>query len=456
MTGPVLPVPRSVAVGVPFLAVLAALAAMLGVSLIAYGATETQLAQFRLSKAAAVGRAVQKDLDRAIGYGIPLARIDGMGGYLEGLAERNPDLRFFAVTGADGNRLYYAGIGRRRLDPILAEIESRPDDGKPMETGGFLVLRLPLRETAGHVYVAVQPRQIGERLVDDLPRAVAGVLAVLLVIRVLATAALHRGFRAPLFRLAGTLTAGAAGRFDTLMGPRPRDAIGRAMLACNAVVQGLYDQRQRFVLHVDEVRGAVFEAEVAKEVERTRDRILAALGAGLSAPPQRRGPRFTGDGSVYAVLAPAAAVTAVLAALAAGDLPAAQTAVVGGVAGVAGVVIGAMLPAAGVAARSAAALLAVAAAVIASGQAGFAGILSMLLIAAAAGGIAVGAVLRAGMPAHRRARAAAILSLLQGVAIACLTGGLALAGDAVALGCTALALAVGAVAATAPPPVGRT
>lgn len=446
---------RTVSIGVPLLAVLLTTAVMLAISVLGFMITERQLTDLRLSKAAAVARTVQADFDRALGYGIPLRAVEGAVPYLEGIAERNPDLRFFAITDRTGQRLYYAGMGRRRLDPLLDEMASRSAGMAPVEVSGFVVLRLPFRDGAGFLQVGVQRKQIRDHLAEDLPRGMAFILAMALVVRALMSAAVRRAVSAPLDRLLAVLEAGAAGRFRDLLGGRPRDGIGEAMLACNAAIQRLHDQRQRFILHADEVRAAVFDADVAREVEQMRGRTLEQLGDGLGAPPVRRMTPLPASGALFSVLAPAAASASVMGALSAGGLPAFETAVVAGVAGVAGIAVGAMIRNTRITAVLGAAVIAAAAGTVLLGNSGFVGMLSLLLLAAAGGGLVLGAALRLGSGGRLGGALAILFGVAQGVLIGGLLGGAVLAANPATLAVFAVALALGAFAAAVRLSAGR-
>ena len=270
----------------------AALFALAGVGVLGTRAAEEQLAEARLAKAAAVGRAVQRDLHRALGHGIPLDRVEGMTAYLQGIAERNPDLHVLAVTAADGRTLHTAGSGR-----TVGE--------------GPGAVRLPLRAgstVAGHLLVAVDSGRVRAQIVGDLAGIALGAAAVLLLVAELAAALVQTAVRAPLGRLERALAAGAAGEFGTLLGRRPRDQIGRALLAFNAAVFHLHERRQRFAAHAEEVRGAVFDAGIAAEVDRTRSHTLARLGDGTATAPVRADDPRPGDARAGMALLSAAAV----------------------------------------------------------------------------------------------------------------------------------------------------
>ncbi|ALG72172.1 hypothetical protein VY88_01805 [Azospirillum thiophilum] len=314
-----------------------------------------------------MAEAVQHDLERAIAYGIPLQRIEGVDSYLQGIAGRNPDLGFLALTGGDGALLQgtataataAAGAGHldaRGLEALAATLrglptpETRAASLQPIERDGLLILRLPVRvgrlsaeggggaasPPAGHVLVGVQPGQVRGQIAGELVTVALGGLAVLLLLAELAGVLARASFRAPLCRLSRAMQEAADGRFATLLGRRPRDQVGRLLFAFNAVVFGLHDRRQRFAAHADEVRAAVFDPEVAAAVERTRLSALDALGPGLEAAPRREVDVRADDVHGFAVLAVAASAMLVLdggTPSATGLLPAAAAALAGAAAG---------------------------------------------------------------------------------------------------------------------------
>ncbi|WP_372398820.1 hypothetical protein ABMY26_19460 [Azospirillum sp. HJ39] len=353
--------------GVPAVILLAALLAMAGVGLLGTWLAQDQLGEARAAKAAAVAEAVQHDLERAIAYGIPLQRIEGVDSYLQGIAGRNPDLGFLALTGGDGALLQgtataataAAGAGHldaRGLEALAATLrglptpETRAASLEPIERDGLLILRLPVRvgrlsaeggggaasPPAGHVLVGVQPGQVRGQIAGELVTVALGGLAVLLLLAELAGILARASFRAPLRHLSRAMQEAADGRFATLLGRRPRDQVGRLLFAFNAVVFGLHDRRQRFAAHADEVRAAVFDPEVAAAVERTRQSALDALGPGLEAAPRREVDVRADDVHGFAVLAAAASAMLVLGggtSSATGLLPAAAAALAGAAAG---------------------------------------------------------------------------------------------------------------------------
>ncbi|MBP2230380.1 HAMP domain-containing protein [Azospirillum agricola] len=327
---------RLFSLGLPAVVLLAALLTMAGVGLLGTLLAQEQLGEARAAKAAAVAEAVQHDLQRAIGHGIPLDRMEGVAAYLQGIAGRNPDLGFLAVTGADGGRLHAVLPDASRLDAArfdalaaslrgLAPPASREAAIQPIARDDRLVVRLPLRAAAtagtagtaapvvGHVLVGVEPEQVRRQIAGELAVVGMGAAAILLLLAEIAGAMAQASVRAPLDRLARVMRAAAAGDFGTLIGRRPRDQLGRALFAFNAAVFRLHDRRQRFAAHAEEVRAAVFDPEVARAVETTRRDALAALGPGLETAPRRVADARAVDARAFAALAAAAATLLTLA-----------------------------------------------------------------------------------------------------------------------------------------------
>ncbi|KAA0582608.1 HAMP domain-containing protein [Azospirillum sp. Sh1] len=358
---------RSFMLGIPAVILLAAALAMAGVGLLGTWLAQEQLGEARAAKAAAVAEAVQHDLERAIGYGIPLPRIEGVGAFLQGIADRNPDIGFLALTGADGMLLQSASSGgslpdRKEMETLAGSLRSLPTPEtraatlQPIERDGFLILRLPVRigrlssegggggvgqPPAGHVLVGVQPGQVRGQIAGELATVTLGGLAVLLLLAELAGVLARASFRAPLRRLARAMEEAAAGRFATLLGRRPRDQVGRLLFSFNALVFGLHERRQRFAAHAEEVRAAVFDPEVAEAVDRTRRSALEALGSGLEAAPRREVDSRADDIHSFALLA---ATSAAMLAPGAGNLSGGMLAALPAVA-LAGLAAGYVIPA---------------------------------------------------------------------------------------------------------------
>jgi hypothetical protein len=334
---------RRFLLGIPLVVLAAALLTMIAVGLIGTRLAEEQLGETGAAKAAAVAEAVQYDLERAIALGIPLERIEGISAYLQGIQGRNPDLGFLLITGEDGAWMHGAApFATGRLGALVESLRGmvvpamRRAALQPIARDGFLIVRLPLRAaptaagqgatTAGHVLVGVQPGQVRSQIAGELVAVALGGVAVLLLLAQVAEALVEASFCAPIAGLSQLMERAIAGDFGTLIGRRPQDQVGRVLHAFNAAVFRVHDRRQRFTAHAEEVRGAVFDPDVAQAVEKTRAETLAALGPGLEQAPRRVVDPRANDGRAYAALAMTATILLVLTGANAGASPGALAA----------------------------------------------------------------------------------------------------------------------------------
>ncbi|MEX2630233.1 MAG: hypothetical protein WD341_09875, partial [Tistlia sp.] len=316
---------RSLPVGLLLLGLLAVGSALLGGAATVLVALERAEAQFDSvldEKALSRALRVQRDLQLALELGIPLAEIRGMWEYTAEIPRDDPDIRFVAVTGPALERLHYGGIGRERLDPLLADPQIRtaadtslgravaPADA--VTVGGFSVVTVPLENgtPAGFVHVGVQHKQLRERLYAQAGRTLPLTALVLLLVLELAGFAYAAGYREPLERLRALLesaTRSEGGQFE-LSGRHAGGELGAAMFRFNALMHRLALRAGRFLGHADEVRRAVFEPAVAAQVAALAERCELGADPGTGPRLLRRSDPRPSDLRPALVLGLAAAV----------------------------------------------------------------------------------------------------------------------------------------------------
>jgi hypothetical protein len=281
------------------------------VSVVAIDETRAALDAVRVGEATAAARRVRSDLERAVRYGIPLAELRGVDEYLAERASRSSVLRALAVVDQDGRRLYHAGMEGGPTDQLLAKLPpATPKDGdatQSLATDSMIVLRVPLRGSAAAVVVGIEAGATDDAFMKDVLGMWPFWLGCLLLAIAWANIAVREGIIEPTGRLASAMAAATAGLFDTLLVRRARDPIGQCLLAFNRVVAGLHARRQSFAAHADEVREAVFEAEVASAAERLREETLASLGEGMALLPRKVDDPRASDADWYATLTGAGA-----------------------------------------------------------------------------------------------------------------------------------------------------
>ena len=292
----------------PFLAVLLALVVLGVVSLLGFGETRETLTAVRVAGATAAARSIATDLDRAIGYGVPLTELPGVEPYLETRLGSLPELRLFLITGPQGRRLYHSGITASQLDALLAQVtperlaEAGAGEGVArLDIDPFALVRVPLVAGSGAVWAAVEPGEIDRTLTRKIMLSWPFWLGCLLLALAWAAVAARGGVVEPLARLASAMRAGGEGRFDRLLVRRARDGVGQCLLAFNAIVAGLHARRLGVIEQAEDVRHAVFDQEVAAAAAQAQANALADLGEGLASPPARcRDPRAS-DADLFAL-----------------------------------------------------------------------------------------------------------------------------------------------------------
>jgi uncharacterized membrane protein len=297
----------------PFLAVLLALVALAVVSLLGFGETRETLTRVRVAGATAAARSIAADLDRAIGYGVPLTELPGVEPYLETRLGSLSELRFFVVTGSDGRRLYHSGIGASQVDDLVARVtpellaDGWAEEGLArLDIEPFALVRVPLVAESGAVWAAVEPGEITRNLTRKILAAWPFWVGCLLLALAWAAVAVRGGVLEPLARLAAAMRAAGEGRFDRLLVRRARDGVGQCLLAFNAIVAGLHARRLGVIAQAEDVRHAVFDPEVAAAAAVAQDAALADLGEGLATCPERfRDPRSS-DADLFALTLAAA------------------------------------------------------------------------------------------------------------------------------------------------------
>lgn len=276
----------------PFLAILLALLVLGLVSVLGFNETRETLTAVRVAGATAAARSIATDLNRVIGYGVPLPELPGVEPYLATRLESLPELRFFVVTGSNEGLLYQTGLKASQVEGLLAQwtleppvIAESPEAVVRLESGPFALVRVPLTAASGAVWAAVEPGEITRDLTQKILEAWPFWVGCLLLALAWTVVTVRGGVIEPLARLAVAMNAAGEGRFDRLLVRRARDGVGRCLLAFNAIAAGLYARRLGFIAQAEDVRHAVFDQEVAAAATQTQAAVLTDLGEGLASTP---------------------------------------------------------------------------------------------------------------------------------------------------------------------------
>ena len=290
--------------------------------LVALTEADSSLVAALEGKALAHARSIKDDVETALRIGIPLEDIRGAGRYLEEGAQDDPDIRFAVLTDLNLARVHYGGIGRRRLDPLLASpafqqavAEAGDFAERPMgavESAGFSMVAVPLmapERQVGFVVVAVQAKQVREALLLQLLHLAPAAVGMLLLLLEYASWTARSVFEDPLQRLAGLMARFRQPDRIERSGRNDRSETGLALLHFNGIVHRLADRAERVLNLADEVQRAVFDRAVAREAGRRAEEIQAAVAARvLGEPLVRADPRPSDLQMSLALLLAAAAI----------------------------------------------------------------------------------------------------------------------------------------------------
>jgi len=285
------PVPmtsRRFAIVVPILAMLFAWLAVLVVSLIAYEETRETMVEVRLAEASAVGGKVRDDLDRALGYGIPMRAIPGVSEYLSIRLLDSPRLDLFLILDEENEIVFHSGIDTERARQLVAQfliMQPRLHDQEARELAPYWLVPLVL-EGGGRVLVGIVATTVIRPFGQEFARMWSFWLGIALLALAWGALSARSSLLEPLARLRIAMVAVCEGRFGFLLERRSRDGMGRIMLQFNALVHGLHARQRALVAHAEDVRHAVFDPRVAEAVTEARDRALVDLGAGFAHEPK--------------------------------------------------------------------------------------------------------------------------------------------------------------------------
>jgi predicted MFS family arabinose efflux permease/HAMP domain-containing protein len=244
------------------------LAPLLGVSYYALVAFERKLLPEIEQKAVRVGLSVDGEIRRAVDFGVPFTRLEGMEPFFAAKLAAVPDLAYIAVTARDGAVLYQQGrldaqqrahlaaqtaavlatgapLGkltpRYRWPTVLETLageRSTPPAVRP-DSGDFYRIALPVgaRETAGVIHLGIDTgvvaRQIETMLLDiAIVLAVAVVAAFELLLLVAVS-----GVSEPLRQLDALLQRLGRGDFSRTLPEAARDRLGRLGRSLNAQIE---------------------------------------------------------------------------------------------------------------------------------------------------------------------------------------------------------------------------
>jgi predicted MFS family arabinose efflux permease len=264
------------------LAVLVLVPPMVWISVHAADELERGVAAEMDRKAATIGRDVADQVERALGYGIPLGRLVGVEDFLAPTLAANPELRYVAITDSVGKILFLAGTQAgsdlephyRTTDFDVYGVANSDQHRAVIESYVDLSTALDAKDKrVGIVHVGFSADGVHHR-VEGIFTDVAVVIGVsLLLAAEILLFVVVVNVSGPLGRVRLILDRVRHSDFTHVASLGSRDEIGRFVRGVNAVLRSVDETCRRLIAYMDEVKTAHFDPVVALRVSEIEARV---------------------------------------------------------------------------------------------------------------------------------------------------------------------------------------
>ncbi|MBR9971266.1 MFS transporter [Magnetospirillum sulfuroxidans] len=282
---------RSLLLRLLMLAVLVLVPPMAIASLRALDRFEEGLSPEMDRKAAAIGRDLLAQVDRAVSYGIPIDKLVGVDEFFTTLLNGNPEIRYLGLTTASGDILFLSGALSDQLAGQYRALHLTEADmtGRKTDIGAFVDLALPVRGRDGlvgqvHVgfdrgYIAAQLFGIFYDIAVVLGTSLIIAFEILLFVVVF-------NISGPMKLVAEVVHQARRGDFTRVPGITSADEVGHFVRAFNGAVRQVDNAYRGLMAYIDEVRTGHFDRNVAEKVGEVADRVRFLFRFNPSGAPQ--------------------------------------------------------------------------------------------------------------------------------------------------------------------------
>lgn len=246
---------------------------------------EAELAPEVMLKSQTIAEFLAGDVERAVGYGIPIDELVGVEDYFEAERAEHPEIEFIALMGPDGRPLDVAGAYLGEEERIGAEtaakqlIASGAVQGDPRTSPDYHLVLAPVSagsRTVAAVAIGTDPLFVHRQLQELAYDVLVILLVALFLAFEVALALLATRVVAPIDQLVMLMRAARAGDLGRRIAYRANSEIGRAIGSFNTVVEGLNERYGRLSNRL----GDGVAAEVKLRFQSVGERFgLAAAGA---------------------------------------------------------------------------------------------------------------------------------------------------------------------------------
>ncbi|MBI2242264.1 MAG: MFS transporter [Magnetospirillum gryphiswaldense] len=229
-------------------------------------------------KAAAVGRDLVVQVERAVAYGIPVEKLVGVDEFFAQVLSGNPEIRYLGITGTDGAILFLRGaLGGQLADHYREQAPSLSDrDGATLQIGDFVDLALPVKGRAGlvgSVHVGFDQGYISSRLFSIFYDIAVVLGASLIVAFEILLFVVVFNVSGPMKLVAEVIGQGRKGDFSHMPGIRADDEVGHFARVFNASMRKVDSAYRGLMAYIDEVRTGHFDRGAAERAGDIADRV---------------------------------------------------------------------------------------------------------------------------------------------------------------------------------------
>ncbi|CAA7627484.1 MFS transporter [Magnetospirillum sp. SS-4] len=229
-------------------------------------------------KAVTVGHDLAASIERAVGFGIPIASLQGMEDFFAPVLAANPEIRYLAVTDPSGAILFLSGAGREALEPYfsVADFGAAGAEHPKSIIGNFINLTQSLTvkgSDVGHLHVGIDHDYVRDRLLEiTVDIGVVTLVSLLVAVEILLFV-VAANVTGPMRVVGKVVDKVRRGDFTAICGGGSDDEVGRFVHRFNAAIRRADDLFRRLDAYIDEVRSAHFDKSVVERVADIDSRV---------------------------------------------------------------------------------------------------------------------------------------------------------------------------------------
>ncbi len=255
------------------LTVVSLLVALAALSFFAMQSFETKLAPEIGKKSASIGRSLNVQIERAVGYGIPFTDLQGMDDFLNNLLKDNHEIGYVIVTDASEKPLYSNGPdASAALDLLFADNiqwdEMQNDQAVPL--GRFYNTVIPFiheGDILGMTHIGVPQSFVRDQMAELTYDVLTVLVVALLVTFEILVILIALRISTPMELTEKLLKRVGAGDFRWRSVETGNDEIGTFSRAMNSLTRHINELYKRLSQEAEEIKGGQIDKTIVQGIE---------------------------------------------------------------------------------------------------------------------------------------------------------------------------------------------